>query len=146
MILQSAYAQLEYACQENDDEVCATDARKRLQASFGNADELVPLARVVPRYPTGAARHGQNGAVELKLVVAADGTVKDVTVIASSPEGVFDEAAVEAVHQWKFRPRVVNGQPREQTGLQRIDFTLAPHDPRSIKALSGVQSTPKKRD
>ena len=45
-------------------------------------------------------------------------------MLESKPKGLFEAAAVQAVLRWKFKPKVVNGQPVQQKGAQRIEFNL----------------------
>lgn len=124
-LLQSAYAQLEYACEQAQDPACIEDARRKLTATFGGV-ELVPLVRVQPLYPRRAARDRREGYVDIRVAIGADGLVRDMTVIASDPPGLFDEAALAALRQWKFKPRVVDGQPQPQQGMQKFRFLMEP--------------------
>jgi protein TonB len=49
------------------------------------------------------------GVVILEAVIGEDGTVQNVRVLRSKP--LLDDAAVEAVRQWRFTPTLLNGQP-----------------------------------
>ena len=86
--------------------------------------ELMPLVRVPPRYPGRAARLQIEGAVTVEFTITADGSVADPAVIKSDPPRVFDKAALQAIVQWKFKPRVENGQAVESRASQRIEFAL----------------------
>ena len=55
-----------------------------------------------PAYPMLAKRMNLSGAVKIKAVVAADGTVKQVEVVGGNP--LFAEAAVDAVKEWRYEP------------------------------------------
>ena len=48
----------------------------------------------------------------------------DVEIIESSPGTVFDEAATEAVSQWRFDPVVENGDPVEKRVAVRMMFNV----------------------
>ena len=50
------------------------------------------------------------------------GNVEDAQVRASSPEEVFDDAALRAVRQWRYEPPMVNGQPAAQRSAVRLKF------------------------
>lgn len=86
--------------------------------------DIIPLQRIPPQYPREAARAGITGWVQLEVTVNADGSVRNAKVLDAKPKGLFEAAAVAAVYKWKFKPRIVNGQPVEQKGAQRIEFNL----------------------
>jgi protein TonB len=86
--------------------------------------DIIPLQRVPPAYPPDARRARITGYVQLEITVNADGTVRAAKVIDAKPKGLFEAAAVSAVYKWKFEPKVVNGQPVEQRGNQKIEFNL----------------------
>jgi TonB family protein len=65
-----------------------------------------PAAMIPPLFPPKAA---SNGAVLLEAHVTATGLVDDVGVINSAPP--FDDAAINAVRQWRFRPARMHGAP-----------------------------------
>lgn len=77
------------------------------------------------RYPLRAQERGIEGWVEVEFTVAADGTTRDPVITAAEPEGVFDEAVLEAVAAWRYDPRVVAGRPVDQQVQARIRFQLA---------------------
>lgn len=90
--------------------------------------QLVPIKRPAPGYPRQALAAGITGWVDLAVTVAADGSIREVSVIESRPPSVFEKAAMEAVRRWKFQPKVVDGVAVESTGRQRIDFKLGRDD------------------
>jgi TonB family protein len=61
--------------------------------------------------------------VVLKVVIDERGRVGDVEVMRSVGHG-FDEAAVAAVRQWKFRPATRNGKPIKVVHVIPFDFRL----------------------
>ena len=85
------------------------------------ADDTPPrlIHDVAPEYPLSAMRRGLSGRVRLEFTVRPDGRVADVSVVASAPEGVFDEAAVAAARQWRFEPRVAPG-----TSVRELRFDV----------------------
>lgn len=66
---------------------------------------LIPIVRIEPRYPAGAAEKGIEGHVDLSFVITPDGRTADITVLDSQPEGVFDEAVVAALERWRYAPQ-----------------------------------------
>ncbi len=62
-------------------------------------------------YPRWALRQGWEGRVSIAIEVRKDGTVGRMKVMQSSGHQILDNAAVKAVHSWKFHPTMKNGQP-----------------------------------
>jgi TonB family protein len=60
------------------------------------------VKKVEAQYPAILKRRGIGGTVRLKVVVHADGSVKDVEVLGGNP--ALADAAEKAVRQWKFAP------------------------------------------
>lgn len=127
--LALAYALLEYAYEEKQSPAAAAEVRRKralLRAADGEklAGKLMPVLRVAPVYPERALGQGREGYVEFLMDIKADGTVANLKVLRSEPPGLFDESASEAVKQWKFEPRIVDGQPVASSGTQRIEYRL----------------------
>ncbi len=58
-----------------------------------------------PVYPPAARMMEEEGTVTLRLLVAADGTVREAHIKQTSGSDLLDEAAVkEALRSWKFLP------------------------------------------
>lgn len=74
-------------------------------------DPAMLIHRVEPVYPTLARQIGRAGRVELRAVIATDGTIQALQVVSGDP--MFYQSAMEAVRQWRYRPTVLNGQPVE---------------------------------
>lgn len=85
---------------------------------------LKRLDGMPPRYPPRAASRGIEGWVDIQFTVAADGTTRDVVVMAASPTGTFDEAVLAAVRQWRYEPRRVAGTAVDQRVHLRLRFKL----------------------
>ena len=61
-------------------------------------------------YPSAARAAGIEGHVVIRYDVTTTGSVANPRVVESEPAGTFDAAALAALSQWRFRPRVENGQ------------------------------------
>ena len=77
---------------------------------------------VAPRYPAIAQASRVEGIVILEAVIAEDGSVQDVRVLRSKP--LLDDAAVEAVRQWRFTPTLLGGQPVPVVMTVTVSFAL----------------------
>ena len=86
--------------------------------------DFIPLSRQPPQYPYQAARRGIEGWVKVAFRVTAKGTVEDVRVLESEPPGVFDQAALDAVSRWRFKPRRVGGRAVAGEAEQVVEFKL----------------------
>ena len=103
-------------------ELEAAIARQKFLDNVISASELAPLKTVQPKYPQKADRDRLQGWVELDFTVTESGEVKDVAVHGASAPGVFDQAATEALAQWRYRPMVRAGKPVAQRARIRIRF------------------------
>jgi protein TonB len=84
-----------------------------------------PVFRPHPEYPERALRFRREGVVELEFTIAVDGSVRDIVVVRSEPEGLFDRAAKKALAKWRYAPQLVNAVATERTGVRvRIVFKL----------------------
>ena len=53
------------------------------------------------------------------------GSVTNVSVIDANPKRIFNKSGVRAIKGWKYKPKVVEGNPVVQPKQQvRLDFTL----------------------
>lgn len=82
--------------------------------------EFLPIMKVAPEYPRGAASRGIEGYVLLEFTVTSFGSVRDPTVVEASPPGVFDRAATAASLKFRYKPRVLNGQPVDVRGVRNL--------------------------
>lgn len=84
--------------------------------------------RVVSRgpleYPPSAAKKRIKGYVIVNLLIGKDGSVELAKVIASSPAGVFDQAALRGVRSWRFAPAKYKGNPVKVWAKQKVRFDL----------------------
>lgn len=78
-----------------------------------------------PLYPPKAAHEKKEGRVKIEFTITKSGTVKDAKIIASYPTGVFDEAALKTINQWRFKEKIgVDGVSVEQRAEHTLLFRL----------------------
>lgn len=78
--------------------------------------------RAEPEYPEAARQQNIQGAVVLELHIGTNGSVQDVEVVSGPP--ILAQASTDAVKQWKFKPRVVDGSPVEMQTRVTFNFKL----------------------
>lgn len=91
---------------------------------IGSDGDVVPIVRVEPSYPRDAIMRGLEGWVQVRFTINPDGSVSDPEVVAAEPPRVFNREAVRAILRWKFRPRIVDGQPVAREAEQLIEFRI----------------------
>ena len=86
--------------------------------------DVIPIVRIDPQWPREALLNGTEGWVLVEFTILKDGTVSDPEVLESEPRRLFDRNAVRAILKWKFKPRIVDGEPIERRATQRLEFKL----------------------
>ena len=87
---------------------------------FSSDGEYLPIVKVAPIYPRRAQTRGIEGYVLLEFIVTSTGAVRNPVVIEAKPPGIFDRAAVQASLKFKYKPKVVNGEPVEVAGVRNL--------------------------
>lgn len=89
------------------------------------SDVPVPelLVRVDPVYPEPARRARLQGVVVIELLIDLEGRVADATVLRGLPTGLT-QAALDALHQWRFAPSTIDGRPVPVRYVISIHFQL----------------------
>ena len=92
---------------------------------FGASDgEYLPIVKVAPVYPARALSRGLEGYVIVEFTVTRTGTVQDVFVVESTST-LFERAATDAALKFKYKPRVIDGEPVEVPGVRnKISFEI----------------------
>jgi protein TonB len=93
-------------------------------SASGAPQELEATQRVEPVYPPTSRRMGEEGIVRLKVLVDERGRPHDVVVQASSGFPRLDQAAVDAVHRWRFKPASDGSNPVSAWSAVAIRFRL----------------------
>lgn len=79
--------------------------------------EYLPIVKVAPIYPRRAQTRGISGYCIVEYTVTRSGSIRDPIAIDCSPSGVFERASVKAATKFKYKPRVVDGEPIEVAGV-----------------------------
>ncbi len=91
----------------------------RIGGTIGPPKKIVD---VPPAYPQVAKDAGVSGVVIVEATIDTEGRVQDVRLLRSIP--LLDQAAIDAVKQWRYTPTWLNGEPVPVTMTMTINFTL----------------------
>lgn len=80
--------------------------------------EYLPIVKVAPIYPRRAQTRGITGYCIVEYVVTKTGSIRDPQPVDCQPQGVFERASLKAAEKFKYKPRVVDGEPIEVAGVQ----------------------------
>lgn len=69
------------------------------------------IYQVAPIYPLAAKYRGMAGKVVIKFIVQIDGSVNSIQVESATPANLFEQAAINAVKKWRFKPGRRNNRP-----------------------------------
>jgi TonB family protein len=80
------------------------------------------LTKAVPVYPPAAKKAKIQGTVVLSVVIGDDGNVKNIQVVSGPNE--LQQASIDAVRQWTYKPYLLNGDPVEVKTTVNIIYSL----------------------
>lgn len=96
-----------------------SNAPVRLHSGIRAPRKIVDVA---PVYTELARQIRQEGIVILEATIDVRGVVQSATVLRSLP--FLDQAAIDAVRQWRFEPALLNDQPIPVIMTVTVRFTL----------------------
>jgi protein TonB len=65
--------------------------------------DIKPVRKARIKYPPEAEAQHIEGRVKVRLAVDLEGNVTDAQILLAEPSGVFEEAVLEGVRQYKFK-------------------------------------------
>jgi TonB family protein len=113
----------------------------RTEASVKVVKVVVPVVQHISRppalsrpencradYPLIARIFGQEGTTELAFQVMADGTLSGITVAKSSGSDRLDDAAIDCVSRWHYRPAIKDDQLADMPMTVKVDWNLSDNE------------------
>ena len=88
----------------------------------GDIKPPLKVYNVSPVYPPDAQIARVQGVVIIEARIERDGSVSETRILRSIP--MLDDAAVDAVRQWKFTPTLLNGQAVPVIMTTTVNFML----------------------
>ena len=92
----------------------ASSAAPVLKSNYGMQEvDQVPVAtlKTRPAYPYRARRLSIDGEVDVKFLVDVAGRVSRIAILRADPPGLFDDAVLQTLPDWRFAPGSVAGKP-----------------------------------
>jgi TonB family protein len=83
----------------------------------------VLVRQVRPDYPEAARALRQQGVLVVTAVIDTDGSVQELRVVHSSSP-LFEEPALQAIRQWRYRPGTLSGRAVRVLLTVEIGFSL----------------------
>lgn len=80
------------------------------------------IQKTIPVYPPIARAARSEGTVVLQATISTSGTIANLRVIGGP--AMLQQAALDAVSNWRYRPYLLNGQPVEVETTVNVIFTL----------------------
>lgn len=90
--------------------------------AVGDIEPPKLIKKVEPVYPEEARKAEIEGMVIVEATTDIYGKVKKVTILRSIPE--LDQAAMDAVKQWVYEPKIIDGKPRGVIFTVTVTFRL----------------------
>jgi TonB family protein len=100
----------------------ASSVEREQVVELSPAAEGSLLHRVEPEYPEDARQQHIQGAVVLEVHIGGDGAVQEVHVVSGPAQ--LAQASTDAVKQWRFQPRSLNGRAAEMQTRITLNFRL----------------------
>jgi periplasmic protein TonB len=92
---------------------------------FSSDGEFLPIVKVAAKYPSRALSRNLEGYCTVEYTVTKTGETQDIKVV-DCPDSVFAGPSVKAAEKFKYKPRVVDGEPIEVPRVQnRFVFEMA---------------------
>ncbi|MBA3974827.1 MAG: hypothetical protein C0504_11495 [Candidatus Solibacter sp.] len=99
----------------------------------GNVQRARLKNEVRPEYPALAKQARIQGSVRFSIIIATDGTAKNITLLSGHP--LLVQPATEAVKQWVFEQTLLNGEPVEVISEAEVRFQ--PLEPLAQPTMEG---------
>lgn len=81
------------------------------------------IHKVTPTYPPIAIATHQEGTVVLQATISKSGTIENLRAVSGPP--MLQQAAIDAVQRWAYRPYLLNGEPVEVETTVNVVFTMS---------------------
>ena len=85
------------------------------------------VSQEFPIYPEKAKKLQLEDQVIVRYIIGKKGQVIDVQIIDHAKDAMFDDATLDAIRKWRFRPMIQDGKPVEVVHELAVNFVLIRH-------------------
>lgn len=112
---------VEQARRDINQQYVEAESQKVFALSNFEVEKTVP-----PKYPNRAIDRSIEGWVKIEFTVTENGDTSNLKVVESSERFAkqFSRAALTAVEQWRFKPRMIDGEAIAQRSQTTVQFRL----------------------
>jgi protein TonB len=82
------------------------------------------LSGFQPDYPAREQREGIEGVAKVRVLIGADGKVKQVELVSTDSPGFFDATKRRALAKWRFKPATRGGVAEESWKEMTVRFEI----------------------
>lgn len=91
----------------------------------GQVQPLQLISKTNPVYPPDLEQQGVEGTVLIRAIISKDGEPLSPHVLNTDVDQRFIQSALDSVHQWRYQPSMLNGEPVETATTITVEFRLA---------------------
>jgi protein TonB len=77
-----------------------------------------------PPYPAAEQRRDREGSVRVRVLIGADGRVKEIVRLSATSDAFWEATRRQALSRWRFRPASEDGRPIESSMTLTVNFEL----------------------
>jgi protein TonB len=121
-LVASALAPCEWSSAETP-EAPQAEPPKQAEISYDYTTPPRPTKPTKPKYPRAAFDKKVQGTVLVEIVIGTDGRVVKPRILESVPG--LDEAALDCVRSWRFKPALKDGKPVATVARVPIAFKIS---------------------
>ncbi|HET7437777.1 MAG TPA: energy transducer TonB [Thermoanaerobaculia bacterium] len=85
---------------------------------------MFALSQVYPTYPREAMIRNWEDEMVVRYVIGKNGRVREVSIISKPQHDIFEDAALRAIRNWRFKPLIQDGEAKEVIHEKTVYFRL----------------------
>jgi len=83
------------------------------------------IHKIDPIFPWEAFVKGIEADITVRFTVTKEGRVVGASIVKSDSSGIFDDSALKAIKEWRFKPAIKDGEPTDVTIFAPLRFRFS---------------------